>query len=249
MKPQERISTSRQSRRESPTAGYDLPPLPAVFGPDVLTAASRIDTDPGKLPAIEQASVAAARVSRQREFATGRRIARSLMTRLGITDAQLPANDDRSPQWPAGVVGSISHAENVCVVALAPSEKFLGLGVDIEPNRPIESRLIETICTKQERAWLAHQPPATRGVYARLMFSARECAFKCQYPFTKTFLEYEDVCIELDVRRARFVAAIHPVATRKAETDVLLYGRFCIFPDWLVTGIALHNITFVTSQY
>jgi 4'-phosphopantetheinyl transferase EntD len=238
-----------KNQHRTPAARGGIPELSSIFGPGVLTAASRIDTDIDEPPASKHGAVAAAHVPRQREFATGRRLARSLMARLGIANARLPANKDRSPVWPAGVVGSISHAENVCVVALAPSDKFLGLGVDIEPNRSVTPGLIDTICTARERAWLSHQSPASRGVYARLMFSAKESAFKCQYPLTRTFLEYGDVDIKLDVRRAGFTAAIHRTPSLKDETDVLLYGRFCIFPDWLVTGITLRNISFMTSQY
>jgi 4'-phosphopantetheinyl transferase EntD len=212
-----------------------------MFGEGVLTAVSRIDGDVNDLPVRERACVAQACVSRQREFATGRLLARSLLARIGLADAEVLVGDDRSPIWPPNIVGSISHAGGLCVVALSPRDEILGLGVDLEYNQPLEQELVETICTARERTWLARYGRTTRGLLARLIFSAKESAFKCQYPLTKTHLEYDDVDIELDVRYERFTARIRRGIDWTASRNAVLYGRFCVSPSWIASGVSLRR--------
>ncbi len=42
-------------------------------------------------------------------------------------------NQDRSPRWPAGFVGSISHSRNWVVAAAARGEDYASIGIDSEP--------------------------------------------------------------------------------------------------------------------
>ena len=63
--------------------------------------------------------MAAAVDKRQREFATGRRLAHGLLTELGVGGGPLLPGRDRAPIWPDGVVGTISHSRAWCVVAAA----------------------------------------------------------------------------------------------------------------------------------
>lgn len=217
------------------------PDISMMFGPEVLTAISRIEGDIGRLSVGERACVAHACVSRQCEFATGRLLARSLLARIGITDAPVLVNDDRSPAWPSGVVGSISHAGDVCVVVLAPRGEIIGLGVDLEQNQPLDIDLIETICTARERDWLSRCPRSSKGSIARLIFSAKESVFKCQYPITKAQLEYEDVDIELDGRHRRFAARLRRSVRWSASHRPVLYGRICASPSWIISGATLRR--------
>lgn len=218
-----------------------VPDVSTIFGTGVLTAASRINVDIDGLSALERECVANACISRQREFATGRVLARSLMERIGMVNAQVLVNDDRSPVWPQNVVGSISHAGGVCVVAIAPRGGILGLGVDLEHNQPLDSELVEIICTEREREWLAQHPRSRKGRFARVIFSAKECTFKCQYTLTKTHLDYGDLDIELDAENLKFVARFRRAVGDRFPRHSTLYGNWCTSATWIVTGITLRR--------
>ncbi len=59
----------------------------------------------------EQAYIAEAVEKRQVEFSTARVLARRALYELGVSPQSLCPNDDRSPRWPAGIIGSITHTD------------------------------------------------------------------------------------------------------------------------------------------
>lgn len=166
------------------------------FGPTVLCDVSALDEEPAALWPAEQAAVAQAVPARRREFAAGRAGARRLLARLGLPPAALPAQPDRSPAWPSGVIGSIGHSAQLCVVAATRLGALLSLGVDVEPDAPLEDELWDTICSPRERAALERLPPAQRGAAARLHFCAKEAVYKCLHPVLRLPLEFHDVELE-----------------------------------------------------
>ncbi|MER3484814.1 MAG: hypothetical protein C4345_01350, partial [Chloroflexota bacterium] len=42
----------------------------------------------------------------------------------------------RAPRWPTGIVGSITHSDTPCIVAVARHEAVCALGVDAELAQP-----------------------------------------------------------------------------------------------------------------
>jgi 4'-phosphopantetheinyl transferase EntD len=78
------------------------------------------------LPALARASE-----SRKREFVAGRQCAENAMAQLGET-GRVGIRSDRSPAWPKGIVGSISHTDELVWAAVASSETTLSLGIDAE---------------------------------------------------------------------------------------------------------------------
>jgi len=106
-----------------------------------------------KLHPLEQQLLSARRMQpvREREFRIGRAIAREALARFGIADHPLLPAETREPLWPDGIVGSISHCEGVCAVAVAKSAQLTGLGIDIERVDRIDERIADTVCTPHER--------------------------------------------------------------------------------------------------
>lgn len=221
--------------------GEVMPDISGIFASDVVTAISRIGFEPDALFAQERAYIGKASISRQREFATGRLLARSLLARIGILDTPLLVNEDRSPAWPATAVGSISHAGEVCIVVLAVGGEVLGLGVDLEHNEPLEPELIDSTCTANEGEWLGQRSHLARGFLARVIFSAKECALKCQYALTRSQLEYDDLEIEMDLGCQTFTARVRGPAGRQLPENGVLYGRYRASGRWIVSGITLRR--------
>ena len=105
---------------------------------DVAVAASEIGDVTHELLPDEAAHVAQAIPKRRREFARGRVSARQVLAELGVPSVSLLVGPKREPLWPEGIVGSITHDDRLCVVAVARAEKYAGLGVDVEPDEPLE---------------------------------------------------------------------------------------------------------------
>lgn len=155
----------------------------------------------------EDAFVVHAVPRRRREYAAGRACARQALAALGVGPVPLPSTADRLPLWPDGLVGSITHDGSHAAAAVArAADGVRAIGIDIEPAAPLPPGLRDTICRAEEIAWLDKHDEEERDLLARAVFSAKESAFKCQYPLTRRMLEFHEVAVRLDPASGTFVA-------------------------------------------
>ena len=141
----------------------------------------------------EEETVISRAVERRRlEYSTARACARSALIKLGFSSEPILTGPNGAPQWPRGVVGSITHCEGYRAAAVALADSILGIGIDAEPNHPLPDGLINTIAHHDERSRL----PRSRYIcWDRLLFSAKECVYKIWSPLTGKGLGFEDVSV------------------------------------------------------
>lgn len=157
--------------------------------------------------------------ARKREFAAGRRAARAALTAAGANPASIPANPDRAPAWPTGSTGSISHCKNACLAIATTAPKYQGIGIDIEPDSPLDADLIPEILTAQEIENCAD--PAN---IAKSIFCAKEAAYKAQYALSGQMIGFHDLTVALSKNDASFVAQLeNNTSTLAAGTRI--HGR------------------------
>jgi 4'-phosphopantetheinyl transferase EntD len=209
-----------------------------LFADDVAAVVVDVDDIRGGLLPEEEPAIAAAIERRRREFTAGRVAARRALAELGLPAAAIPRGPDRAPVWPGGVVGSISHAGTRCIAVAARSEGVRALGVDIERDDPLPPELQPAVCTADELTWLETQPEEARGPLAKLIFSAKECAYKCQYPVTGTLFGFERMRIEPDASSSSF-QAVFLDAVGAFAAGHRLAGRFAIAAGVVVTATTL----------
>ena len=167
------------------------------LGPGIGVACTGVDGDPGALYAEEFAAVQKAIPRRQREFAAGRLAARQAMARIGRPPAAIPSAPDRSPIWPDGLTGSISHTDRACLAVVGASGNGQSIGIDLEDDVPMDPALWDSICTPGERAFVSRLPETLQGRLVTRLFSAKEAFYKWQYPRTRRMLEFQDVHVTL----------------------------------------------------
>ena len=126
-------------------------------------------------------------LTRQREFAAGRSAARAALHQLGHPATALPMGPDRAPIWPPGLTGSITHSATLCLVAVTHTANLVG--VDLEPATPLSPDLWDVVLRPEEQAVLAGNPNAP--FLAKLIFSAKEAAYKAQYARSRTLLDFD----------------------------------------------------------
>lgn len=204
--------------------------LTGLFPPGVVVASVVISENRDPAHADEAAFVARAVPSRQAEFAAGRAAARHCLRALNQPATPIPAGPNRQPIWPAGFSGSIAHSAGIAVAAM---RRGLPLGLDIEPDEPIEPELWPLICTEDE---LAALPIADRGAYVRHMFCAKEAAYKAQFPLTGALLDFGALSVRLC--ETEFVARFcRPVGGFAQGHEIR--GRLQRSQGLIVTGVAL----------
>jgi 4'-phosphopantetheinyl transferase EntD len=211
--------------------------LRSLLGPGFVVVAAAPQAALGDPPAEEWDYVRRATARRQAEFLSARICARRALAELGVKAGSLIPYPDRSPRWPVGVRGSISHAATCCAVVVAPDSLVAGIGIDLEPAEPLEAPLIARICTSAERTWLGGFAASRRGLIAKLIFSAKEAVYKCQYPNTRKVMDFLDLDLAVDLERGRFAvtSTIPPAPVDWRH----LRGRFAFTGAWVLAGAVM----------
>ncbi|MEU4932398.1 4'-phosphopantetheinyl transferase superfamily protein [Streptomyces yokosukanensis] len=194
----------------------------------------------------EAALVATATEGRREEFTTVRGCARRAMTDLGLPPAPVLSGRRNVPQWPVGVVGSMTHCAGYRAAALARDTDLVAVGIDAEPNRPLPQGVLETIALPGELAW-ARSPVAgaERVCRDRLLFSAKEAVYKTWFPLVGTELDFQDARLSVrtdadSLRRGTFRAEVlRPAAGPDGRPVTGFGGRWLADRGLVVTAIAV----------
>jgi 4'-phosphopantetheinyl transferase EntD len=144
-----------------------------VFGVEIHDTGQDVPLHPQ-----EAHLVARAVEKRRREFTLGRACARAALIQLGSPDAVIGRSENCAPEWPAGVVGSITHTTGYACAVVARQHTFKGLGIDAEILGGVGDNLLPRLFNQAECADLLAMPPHDRAVFATLGFSAKEACYK-----------------------------------------------------------------------
>lgn len=210
--------------------------LERLAGPDIAVAVQEVAASSKPLWAEERIAMARAVPSRLAEFTAGRAAARAAMQALGLPELAIPMGPDRAPVWPAGVVGSMSHTGGICVALVGRTDQVSAIGVDLELNEPLEPDLWAEVCSADERTYLNGLPDG--GRVARLIFSAKECSYKCIYPHVRTILGFDAMTILPDAGEGVFAAKpmrqLGPFGP-----DTVLRGGYAVIGGLIATVMVL----------
>jgi 4'-phosphopantetheinyl transferase EntD len=189
----------------------------------------------GGLLKAEQEAVEGAAQTRIEQFTAGRVCSRIALGRLGVA-ATTPVlrGEDRAPIWPPGFVGTITHTDTWCAAAVARVEDFRSIGIDLEPATPLKESLWRRVCTPKEREWL-HELPAP-GLTGKILFSAKESVYKCQYPITTNFLGFH--AVEVEIGEGSFRAVFQQQSGEFHPGDVMS-GRYLVEEGLVATACEL----------
>lgn len=206
-----------------------LAALAGLLPPGVAVAAA----DPRRLhPLLPGEALPGATAARLAEFSAGRDAARRALVQIGAGGGAIPQRADRSPAWPAGVTGSITHSRTLCLAAV--TRAHAGLGIDVEEDTPLAEELAVLVLSAGERRRLAVQPDPGRA--AKLAFSAKEAAYKAQYARSRRMLDFD--AIELRLSREGFRARLM-VAAGPIPAGTFIAGRHTRIAGHLLTACVM----------
>lgn len=199
------------------------------FSPEVHPAETDVE-----IPA----SLSRAATKRLAEFVAGRRCAREALHLLTGHAVSPGMAEDRSPLWPSGIVGSISHAGDQAIAVVGDAGRYLGLGIDLEkPLGETEAQEIApSILTDKERRIFGDTVDAFTVCLA---FSAKESLYKALYPLVRRQFFFE--AAELVEWRADGQARLRLAETLTADwpAGTEISARFCQFQGYLLTEVAI----------
>lgn len=180
-------------------AGVHLPPAPEPVSAAVL----------GRLHTEERAFAESCRGFRQVQFAGGRLALASVLNELGERRVAVLPNEHGAPQLPAGLVGSISHKQDLAVAVVARGSG--GIGIDIEDCDQERPGVARRVLRAEELSAVELLPPERRWCDTVVRFSVKEAVYKALHPFFRRYIGFEEVNVwpspdGCDRVESRFVA-------------------------------------------
>ena len=204
--------------------------------PDGVVAVEVFDDPQGVVLFPEEEAVIAHAVDkRRREFTAGRHCARAALAKVGFAPAPLPPGQNGSPDWPAGVVGSITHCAGYRAAAV--SVDMLSVGIDAEPHGPLPDGVLESISLPQEREMLAGLKAGRH--WDRLLFSAKESVYKAWFPLARRWLGFEEALIRIDPDGGFSASLLVPGPTVNGTPLTGFRGRWIAADGLVVTSVTV----------
>jgi len=216
--------------------------LTSLFPEGAVAMETRVAGDPASLSIAEAEHVRRAKPKRAGEFAAGRLCARRALEQLGHPGWDLLVNRDRTAIWPGDIVGSISHTMGFCGAVVGRRQLLGAIGFDVEIASRVSSELYSQFCTVDELKRLTALPRSIANLQATLLFSAKEAFYKCQYPVTGQWLDFQDIAVVFVAETSQKGSfTISPCRTLVLEESYLSpwRGRFAFSEAFVVAGIAL----------
>ena len=170
--------------------GAGLSPVDAAW-----SVAAIGDQTADALPAAEVELIDGANGKRQKEFIAGRVLAHAGLTALGADTGPLLPAARGALAWPTGIVGSISHCDDVCACLVARSSGLTWVGVDLEEYEPLPARVVPRVMSAKERRAIGDLVDSRRA--GRIVFSAKECFYKALAPALDRVLAFAEVEVSL----------------------------------------------------
>jgi 4'-phosphopantetheinyl transferase EntD len=125
------------------------------------------------------------------------------------------------PLWPNGIVGSITHASGMVLVAVTDAQNYRSVGLDVEPNEPLPPDVVDHICLSGE----SDAAPVSRAV-----FVVKEAFYKAHCEVHHRMLDFTDVRVQWNRDRWTATEIIPPPGTIGSTT---LEGYLVVTAEWL----------------
>lgn len=144
-------------------------------------------------------------------------------------------NEDRSPAWPQGVVGSISHSTEWAIAIAGDAKSCRRIGVDLEAIQHdlVVDELRASILSQKEWSLVMGCTDKTKAFLT--VFSCKESLFKALYPEVGSYFDYLDATV---------IALAHDAVTLRVNKPL---GKASLFDQALfnvhVRYVANHVLT------
>lgn len=165
---------------------------------------------------------------RRQDFINGRAAAADCLRQLGHPRIAIPSAADRSPVWPPGLVGAVTHSGGRALAAVGRVTRWSAIGVDLEHMAGLRRiEIAERVADAAERAWIGSDRRRLLAV-----FSAKESIFKALYPQVRRWFGFDAVSLRptpagFDARTCepldRPVGSVIPVGVRWLDDAVLTW--------------------------
>ena len=204
----------------------------------VTTSYHTSDGSPVSQFSAEATLVARAAPSRRLEFITARCCARQALAKLGVGPTPILRGSHGEPEWPDGVVGSITHCRGFRAAAVALTDKARAIGIDAEPHAPLPEEVRGLVLRPEEERRVASAPGGV--CWDLLVFVAKECVYKAWFPLAGTWLDHADATVSWNASERTFCAEfVGQTGLARSLGLGPLNGRFAVRNKLLLAAVTV----------
>lgn len=166
---------------------------------------------------------------RKAEFIAGRMASHNRLKAFGNNE-QVRVNEDKSPAWPEGFTGSITHDGGIACAVVAPKDgdtHSIGIDLCVSMTDNDAMQVADNIGTLDELNRFIGTSFFT-GDSLRLIFSAKESLYKAVYPLIKRFVDFKEVeimTVEGDDEHGTITAA----AVNRNDLPLSVIDEFTVY--------------------
>jgi len=138
-------------------------------------------------------------------------------------------------------LGSMTHCAGYAAAAVGPLSRISAIGIDAEPDAPLPDGVLDLVATpaKRNRLGVTHLEPDSPN-WDRLLFSAKEAAYKAWFPLVGEWLDHQEAEILIDPQDGTFAALLARDGLIVDGRQVRrLHGRWVRKRGILVTAVVL----------
>jgi 4'-phosphopantetheinyl transferase EntD len=130
---------------------------------------------------------------RKSDFKLGRAAGLNALRNLGVVERPILKSEQSYPLWQDGVVGSITHKNDIGIAVVAPSACCRTLGIDLESiTGKYDIEFYKRIFPERELSWILEKNDEQHQRFC-MVFSAKESLYKLVTPVEGLYIRYKDV--------------------------------------------------------
>ena len=183
---------------------------------------------------------------RKSEFLIGRYLAHLVIRQLDLDipdDFLLSPNRHRAPQWPPGVIGSITHTNGYCHVVATRRDHRISVGIDSEQiveDSKIKMFMDHILVDSEKALYSSYNEVMSLAEYATFIFSAKESIFKSIHPLTEIMFGFESAAIlSIDLSAKSFIFRINKNLSANIGEGFLGMGHVSLDGSLIHTSVEI----------
>lgn len=186
-------------------------------------------------------SLSSSVIKRRAEYLAGRVAAQTLLLKEGVSK-KVTLSNDRSPKWPEGWRGSISHTEQYALAVISPRPIGFMIGIDIENLVPETMQsTADVFTTEKERNYLFNSG-IDYHLALLIAFSAKESLYKALYPVVKFFFGFENAIItQINSQYNTFTLQLTRSLSTTFSAGEYFWGHYHFYDNKVTTLIYRHH--------
>lgn len=175
---------------------------------------------------------------RRAEYLASRFCLQQALAGWGIPSFLLRNGPDRSPLWPQGICGSLSHThQQICALLTRRQDRLLGVDCERIMSAQVASETHPMLITAAEKTRLEQsQVPFTTAL--TVAFSLKESLYKALYPRVLQFMDFsaaEVIECSDDLQRIRL--RLTQTLSGEMGGGRVFEGRAILQPEQVITWI------------